>query len=108
MLPVPQLEVAADQIRGSDVLARLGGEEFAILMPQTTLEQAIKLAERLRKRLEGLAIHFEGKVLGCTGSFGVSHTSQAGVVLDALLASADYALYQAKHAGRNSVCSDPR
>ena len=98
-------KTAAEQVRASDVLARLGGEEFAILMPQTTLEQAVKLAERLRLSLELLEISFHGKSLHCTGSFGVSHAKQGQDSLDKLLARADHALYEAKHSGRNRVCA---
>lgn len=98
-------KTAAEQVRASDVLARLGGEEFAILMPQTTLEQAVKLAERLRLSLELLEISFHGKRLHCTGSFGVSHAKQGQDSLDKLLARADHALYEAKHSGRNRVCA---
>lgn len=101
-------KTAAEQVRASDVLARLGGEEFAILMPQTTLDQAVKLAERLRLSLELLEISFHGKRLHCTGSFGVSHAKQGQDSLDKLLARADHALYEAKHGGRNRVCAVPR
>lgn len=101
-------KTAAEQVRASDVLARLGGEEFAILMPQTTLDQAMRLAERLRRRIDQLEITFDGIRLHCTGSFGVSHAAQGNGSLDTLLASADHALYQAKNAGRNCVCADDR
>ncbi|WP_292253166.1 diguanylate cyclase [Marinospirillum sp.] len=101
-------KTAAEQVRASDVLARLGGEEFAILMPQTTLNQAMRLAERLRRRIDQLEITFDGIHLHCTGSFGVSHTAQGNDSLDTLLANADHALYQAKNTGRNCVCADDR
>ncbi|SFX38141.1 diguanylate cyclase [Marinospirillum alkaliphilum DSM 21637] len=94
---------AAGQVRATDILARLGGEEFAILMPQTTLQQAEKLSERLCQALAACVISFEGKQLQCTGSFGVSTASSGEASLDALLAQADKAMFKAKGAGRNRV-----
>lgn len=96
---------ATKQVRASDILARLGGEEFALLMPQTRLDQACLLAERLRQRFEQLTLTFQGHSLYCTASFGVSCTSKGDTNLDTLLAQADRALYDAKHSGRNQVSS---
>ncbi len=82
-------------IRESDVLARWGGEEFFILLPQTQLKEARGLAERLRQQLERM----QGAV---TGSFGVVQFD-GSLALTACIKKADQALYAAKHRGRNRV-----
>ena len=81
--------------RGADVVARYGGEEFAIILPHTTLEQALRFAERARRAISGLPA-------GVTASFGAA---QLGPQDDAarLAAGADAALYRAKAAGRDCV-----
>ena len=89
-------------LRSSDLLGRLGGEEFALLMPQTTLAGAMELAERVRRTVEQSSASSAGGGVRFTVSIGVS-LLQAGDSLDSLLARADNALYQAKHAGRNRV-----
>lgn len=95
--------VAEEQIRSSDVLARIGGEEFAILMPQTTLQQALILAGRLSKAIEKKQVAVEGHVISCTASFGVSALETDIKTLDTLIAEADKALYVAKNEGRNQI-----
>jgi diguanylate cyclase (GGDEF)-like protein len=90
--------------RVSDRVARMGGEEFAVLLPQTSLEDAYTIAERMRKSVAELRIpHLDspsGNVV--TISAGVSGTS-GSVAPDELLAEADRALYRAKALGRNRV-----
>ncbi len=91
-------------IRGEDVFARLGGEEFAILVPEGTLAGAGTLAERLRRIIEALEIRFEDKTLQVTCSFGVAFVRPGrGTRPEALLERADAALYASKSAGRNCV-----
>jgi len=97
--------VAEEQIRSSDVLARLGGEEFAVLMPQATQEQALTLAERLNKAFLGNTITKNQISFTCTASFGVSALGGSIKNLDALVAEADKALYVAKNNGRNQIQS---
>ena len=96
---------------GADKLARMGGEEFAIILPETDLEGAVQTAERLRTAVEKLV--FQGKEIlqkddleeafGITCSFGVAQSDleQANINLD--LSRADNALYEAKRGGRNRV-----
>jgi diguanylate cyclase (GGDEF)-like protein len=95
-------------VRRVDTAARTGGEEFVILLPQTALEQAIQLAEKLRVLIE--AERFEGETNltngQLTASFGVTNL-QAGEAIDTALDRADRALYRAKSAGRNRVESIP-
>jgi diguanylate cyclase (GGDEF)-like protein len=90
-----------DSLRPTDVLGRIGGEEFAIVLPQTSREGAIRLAERLRGAIAGLTIEFAGHTIPLTVSIGVATGKQSD--LTALLRDADAALYQAKAAGRNRV-----
>lgn len=99
--------------RSSDFLARYGGEEFAIILPNTSLEKAIILAEKLRKEIENLKIiHQQSEVSKyVTLSLGVacvipSHESliaQRRLTIESLIKIADNALYDAKESGRNQV-----
>jgi diguanylate cyclase (GGDEF)-like protein len=90
--------------RATDIAARIGGEEFAILLPETNEEAARLFAERLRHEISESAPIIHGEKLALTASVGVAmatrHTTRIGV----LLQSADEALYQAKRTGRNRVC----
>jgi diguanylate cyclase (GGDEF)-like protein len=90
--------------RDVDVAARLGGEEFAILLPETGIEGASAGAERLRSSLAELALPIgdNGQGVHVTASFGVAELSN-GQSLDGLLRAADSALYRAKGAGKNRV-----
>lgn len=93
-------------IKGRDVAARIGGEEFAILLPETTLSGAQALAEQLRVAVARGRIHTgQGKdVVGSvTLSIGIT-VGQPGDTLDSLMRRADAGLYSAKRAGRNRVC----
>jgi diguanylate cyclase (GGDEF)-like protein len=90
--------------REIDEPARYGGEEMAVALPQTDLEGAFQFAERVRRRIEALALPLpDGDgVLRVTASFGAASLAAAGGVdKDALVAAADAALYQAKRAGKN-------
>lgn len=86
-------------LRAIDVLGRWGGEEFLTLTPDTTVQQALQLAERLRQRIEGVDIAPAGKI---TASFGVA-TYQSKESPPDLVRRADQALYKAKEGGRNRV-----
>lgn len=104
--------LAQSIVRGSDVLARIGGEEFAILLPDTDEDQARQLAERLRFGFEQHKIVIEGGVIHCTASFGIARINLAELagelepqtMLGVLLHQADKAMMQAKQLGRNRVC----
>lgn len=92
-------------LRGRDeLLGRYGGEEFVLLLPATSLEQAQALAERLRAALEACPLDGDAGAIGITTSIGVAADAEAG--LQDLLARADLALYRAKAAGRNRVACD--
>ena len=92
-------------LREVDIAGRIGGEEFAVFLPETGVLQSFDVAERLRRVIEETKIVREqGRPLRVTVSIGV--TTHSGVLgnLDTLLAEADEALYAAKHQGRNRVC----
>ena len=83
--------------------ARIGGEEFACLIPGQSLEHALATAEALRQSIEEMVTPFQGKALKVTTSIGIARRSNVDQGLDDLLAAADRGLYAAKDAGRNCV-----
>jgi diguanylate cyclase (GGDEF)-like protein len=89
--------------READVVARIGGEEFAVLMPSTDGPGAAAVAERLRWQVEAQSVLVEGKLVRYTISLGVAAMDEAVPGIDALLRRADQALYAAKDGGRNRV-----
>lgn len=91
-------------IRGKDSLGRYGGEEFALLLPDTPLQIAVDIAERIRSTIEKTQFCFEDKIIPVTISLGVSSVDSTVKTDSDLLASADKALYDAKNQGRNRVC----
>jgi diguanylate cyclase (GGDEF)-like protein/PAS domain S-box-containing protein len=94
-------------VRQQDLVGRLGGEEFGILMPDTDSEHALALAERLRSAIAALRLATpHGDTVAVTASFGIS-ILLADDTLDRLLARADAGLYLSKHAGRNRVSCAP-
>ncbi|XUW91458.1 sensor domain-containing diguanylate cyclase [Burkholderia sp. M6-3] len=92
-------------LRVSDVVARLGGEEFVLMLPSTTTHEAMEVAERLRRAVERASIETGVGQLRATISLGVASLGDAAPTLQELLAAADKALYNAKRAGRNCVRS---
>ena len=95
--------VCRDQLRVVDLPARLGGEEFAVLMPDTALEGAIEMAERLRATLESSPVVMAGESITVTTSIGVTCAHAHELDVGTVLARADAALYAAKRGGRNRV-----
>ena len=85
-------------LRGPDQLGRFGGEEFMALLPDTSLDEAISVAERIRA-----ACKLVGNEPSCTVSIGITTNRQDTDTLDTLLARADAAMYRAKANGRNRV-----
>ncbi len=90
--------------RGSDIAGRLGGEEFALMLPEASLDSALAAAERIRQPVADRAINVERCRLSVTVSIGASggHAETNGI--NELLKQADVALYEAKRAGHNRVC----
>ncbi|HLO32198.1 MAG TPA: diguanylate cyclase [Anaerolineales bacterium] len=102
---VGMVAICQENLRETDTLARLGGEEFVILLPRTDLSEARYIAERLRMRLEHTPIKTEAGPLKVTVSIGVTSPPASDVVIPVhkLVQGADQAMYQAKRAGRNRV-----
>jgi len=93
-------------LRDTDISGRLGGEEFAVLLAQRSLQEAQTVAERIRASIEACVVPVEGREpIRLTVSLGVSFAARAPAELSTLMHAADRALYQAKHAGRNQVCT---
>ncbi|RYX85844.1 GGDEF domain-containing protein [bacterium] len=95
-------QIGIESGRASDTFARLGGEEFVLLLPHTELDSAISIAERLRARIQEQPIFGDSGQFHVTASFGVAalKRSETG---DSLVARADACLYLAKNSGRNRV-----
>lgn len=94
-------ETLRDELRELDVLGRIGGEEFAVLLPETPRHESVGSAERLRRCLAALCIEYEGHDLTLTASFGVTAREPVDTNVDSMMRRADRALYEAKAAGRN-------
>ena len=97
------VQIVRAQLRGQDELGRLGGEEFAVLMPESGLASAVAVAERIRCAVEATPAQFEGARIPLTASFGVAGWDSPAESAEALLQRADKALYEAKSGGRNRV-----
>jgi len=92
--------IIAKTVKSNDIPCRYGGEEFALIMPNTKIPQAKLAAERVRKAIEELTIPFEGKSLNVTASMGIAEIA-AGEEEVKLVRRADDAVYASKEAGRN-------
>ena len=91
-------------LREVDVIGRLGGEEFGILLPETPGRQALEVAERLREAVAATAVNLaDGRAVNYTVSIGVTTLDRQHADLDTLFGQADHVLYAAKDAGRNRV-----
>jgi diguanylate cyclase (GGDEF)-like protein len=94
-------EVCNHILRKSDIFGRIGGEEFAIVLPHTSAFPGLGVAEKLRSAIERQVIKRQGRVLQVTASFGVSSPGSLRLDASALLERADQAMHQAKPKGRN-------
>ena len=94
--------VARTSVRDQDSIARIGGEEFAVILPEATIEQARLICDRLRDSIAAMRVLIGGRTIAVTVSGGVSTYCAAGSA-DAALDAADKALYRAKHAGRDQL-----
>jgi diguanylate cyclase (GGDEF)-like protein len=93
----------AEDRRKEDIVARVGGEEFAVLLPGTGLRDALALADRLCDKIGTNPMDLTSVGLPMTSSFGVATLSDQDTDLDDMLRRADRALYRSKRAGRNQV-----
>src|SRR5262249_41990167 len=89
--------------RGTDIVARVGGDEFAMLLPETDGAQAQIVAERLRQQLKQSPFAVDGVTVTVTVSIGLAEASVSMPSVDALIKAADRALYHAKAAGRGGA-----
>lgn len=99
-------ELLSNTVRKSDVLARFGGEEFVIFLPETQLHNAVIAAEKIRTLIEQSRVEFQDEQIKYTISAGVSECRLNDHNLDNAIKRADNKLYIAKHSGRNKVCAD--
>jgi diguanylate cyclase (GGDEF)-like protein len=95
--------IIREQIRSGDVPGRIGGEEFAVWLPETSLDLGARIADRIRIKLGTTAWNWQGKVWPLSASFGVAACPETSRSIENLPAQADAALYVAKRTGRNRV-----
>jgi diguanylate cyclase (GGDEF)-like protein len=92
-------------VRKEDIACRYGGEEFMLIMPETSLETTTERAKEICKRIQkNLKVEYKDVILKITASLGVAALNEHGFEIASMIASADDALYQAKKSGRNQVC----
>jgi diguanylate cyclase (GGDEF)-like protein len=103
------LKTVADVLRStsrtSDITARIGGEEFTLLLPETNLENACLAAGRFRRAVAERLVQIGDHSLSVTVSIGLSSARQGMTGMPELMKQADLGLYEAKRTGRNRVCS---
>ncbi|HQR74468.1 MAG TPA: GGDEF domain-containing protein, partial [Sulfurovum sp.] len=97
------VQTVENTLRASDIFARIGGEEFAILVSKMHKDDALIFAEKIRNTIEGLMIEYEGHYLSVTTSIGISQSHKTDNEFDDILFRADMALYKAKNEGRNRI-----
>jgi diguanylate cyclase (GGDEF)-like protein len=95
-------DACEDSVRPTDQLFRMGGEEFCFVLPGTNIDDAILIAERIRRRFEGVGVETPNGPASTTVSIGIAATAFA-IDVDTLLAAADAAVYEAKARGRNRL-----
>jgi len=92
-----------ETVRAQDFVARMGGDEFCVLLPDTDLKEAVTVAERLRTEVHDLAIRFRGETVSIKTSLGVAAAEICGMTWQSLMDESDAALYRAKREGKNRV-----
>ena len=97
------VRASLESLRESDIMGRLGGEEFAVLLPETSLEDAEDVATRLLKDIAKKAAPTPKGAIKCTTSLGVAQMKKKDSNIDDLMGRADEALFKAKEKGRNRV-----
>jgi diguanylate cyclase (GGDEF)-like protein len=95
--------VLQETVRAQDSVARMGGDEFCVLLPDTELSEALSVAERLRTEVEELVIRYRGETVRVRASLGVASSEHCGLTWQDLMDYSDGALYRAKREGKNRV-----
>jgi diguanylate cyclase (GGDEF)-like protein len=97
--------IVRNKVRRDDIVARTGGEEFAILLPEVGVTGGVEVSGKLRALVEGSQFTFEGTNIAVTISFGVAEWKPEMETVEQIVKAADERLYEAKRSGRNRVCS---
>lgn len=93
-----------ESARGSDIIARIGGEEFAMLLPDTDIQGAYSILERIRTQISARALTIDEHTINLSISIGLTHyQKETELVVEQLIKQADQALYQAKSEGKNCI-----
>ena len=95
--------ILQETVRSRDSVARMGGDEFCVLLPESSLEEAMHVAERLREEIADLVIRYRGETVQTRASLGVASSDISGLHWQNLVDDSDAALYQAKRHGKNKV-----
>ena len=96
-------QMAGELLRKPDLFGRIGGEEFAILLPDTEADEAFRIADEIRKAVGTSVLDVDGKSITYTISLGVASSEPGDVSVDELFKRADVKLYEAKNKGRDRV-----
>lgn len=96
-------EIFGSKLRNADILARIGGDEFAVILPETPYENAYAVVEKLRSSLEATPISLMFDQISLTASFGIAEYPEQGENIESLLTGSDLAMYKAKRAGKNTI-----
>ena len=106
MVLIETSKIISSLLRVEDIFGRYGGEEFAIILPETGLAGAVELAQRICNTVADTVLSYKAKDINVTISLGVAQLTDAESNYEELITITDNALYQAKEQGRNQVCSD--
>ena len=101
-------EILKDQTRETDIVARYGGEEIAVILSETEIADALGVAEKLRRAVEKTKFNFQKQIVRVTISLGVANLDNPEDTMNTLIRRADKALYAAKQKGRNRVCKQAK
>jgi diguanylate cyclase (GGDEF)-like protein/PAS domain S-box-containing protein len=96
-------QILTESIREIDIAARMGGEEFSVLLPDTEIKNAVKLAERIRSAVGQESLEIQDQIISLTVSIGAATYGKNSSTLESIIKRADDRLYQAKNQGRNRV-----
>lgn len=96
-------EIFASNLRNADILARIGGDEFAVILPETPYSEGYSVVEKLRSSLENSPISLMYDQIKLTASFGIAEYPEQGENIESLLTGSDLAMYKAKRSGKNTI-----